>query len=81
MFHDRFFPSTRLHWDCGTLNKVSLSDRVFACQGCEMVLQRDHNAAHNIKQKGLLDLLAAGQADRINARGPGVRLAKASSLE
>ncbi len=82
VFHsvDRFFPSTRLHWDCRTLNEVSLSDRVFACEGCGMVLHRDHNAAHNIKQKGLLDLLAAGQADRVNARGPGVRLAKASSL-
>ncbi len=75
-----FFPSTRLHWECGSLNEVSLSDRVFVCEGCGRVLHRDHNAAHNIKQKGLLDLLAAGQADRVNAHGPGVRLAKASSL-
>ena len=63
VFHraDRFFPSTRLHWDCRTLNEVSLSDRVFACQAYVRVLHRDHNAAHNIKQKGFLDLVAGGQ--------------------
>lgn len=61
-FHkvDRFFPSTKLHADCGTLNDVSLSDRQFACQGCGGWIDRDLNAARNIKYQGIKTMLAAG---------------------
>lgn len=60
---DRFFPSSKLHATCGTLNNLSLSDRTFACQGCGEVLDRDLNAARNIKEQGLVNMLAAGQTD------------------
>lgn len=61
IFHqiDRFFPSTKLHRDCRTLNDVSLSDRVFACQGCGEIINRDENAASNIKHQGLIELSVA----------------------
>lgn len=57
-FHkiDRFYPSTRLHRACGTLNTVTLKDRHFVCQGCGALVDRDLNAAHNIKWRGLEEL-------------------------
>jgi putative transposase len=62
VFHqiDRFFPSSKLHAACGMSNTLSLSDRTFVCQGCGEVLDRDLNAAQNIKRQGLKELLAAG---------------------
>lgn len=80
-FHqiDRFFPSSKLHAACGTLNTLSLADRTFVCQGCGEVLDRDLNAARNIKEQGLLTMLAAGQTDSLNARGQTIRPAQAGA--
>ncbi|HBY93637.1 MAG TPA: transposase [Chloroflexi bacterium] len=73
-FHriDRFFPSSKLHMACGTLNDLSLSDRVFACQGCGVLIDRDLNAALNIKHRGLVELSPVGQPG-VHARGLDVR--------
>ncbi|MCZ7570172.1 MAG: transposase [Ardenticatenaceae bacterium] len=70
-FHriDRFFPSSKLHMVCGTLNNLSLSDRVFTCQGCGALVDRDLNAALNIKHRGLVELSPVGQPG-VHARGP-----------
>ncbi len=38
---------------CSTLVKKSLSVRTHICHGCGVVLDRDHNAAHNILQKAI----------------------------
>ena len=76
---DRFFPSSKLHAACGTLNTLSLSDRTFCCQGCGEVLDRDLNAAHNILQQGLVMMLAAGQTDSLNAHGQRVSPAYAGA--
>jgi len=82
VFHpiDRFFPSTKLHAACGTLNTLSLSDRHFQCAGCGQTVDRDYNAALNIKQQGLLVVLAAGQSDSLNARGLALSPATAGAL-
>mgnify|MGYP006293327751 CR=1 FL=1 len=78
----RFFPSTKTCHHCGTLNNVSLSDREFICQGCGRWVDRDYNAAQNIKERGLLDLnVAAGQTETLNARGAKVRPATAGTLQ
>lgn len=70
---NRFFPSTRLHARCGTLNSVELSHRTFVCGGCGQALDRDLNAAVNIREEGLRIMLAAGHAESANARGEDVR--------
>ena len=75
---DRFLPSSKTCYHCGTINEIELSDREFVCVGCGEVVDRDLNAARNIKHNGLLNMLAAGQTDSLNARGEGVRLATAS---
>lgn len=78
VFHriDRFFPSSKLHMACGTLNTLSLSDRVFECQGCGTLVDRDLNAALNIKHRGLVELSPVGQPG-VYARGLDVRPATA----
>lgn len=41
---------------CGERHKLNLSDRVFTCPNCGLVLNRDHNAAINILGLGLKTL-------------------------
>jgi len=49
---NRFFPSTKLCFDCGSVNDMNLSDRVFKCE-CGIEIDRDLNAAQNIMRQGL----------------------------
>jgi transposase len=44
---DRFFPSTKLCPECGTLNKLTLADRQYVCE-CGYSQDRDIHAAVNI---------------------------------
>lgn len=79
---DRFYPSSKLHAACGELNaNLTLSDRTWVC-GCGAVLDRDLNAAYNIRDEGIRTL-AVGYTEIQNARGGGVRLphAVATSVE
>lgn len=51
---DRFFPSSKTCSCCGWKNNdLKLSDREFICQECGIVIDRDLNAAINIKQEGI----------------------------
>jgi putative transposase len=69
---DRFFPSSKMCHACGAINDtLALSDRHWVC-GCGAVHDRDLNAARNIRDEGLR-ILAAGQAERLNAQGASVR--------
>lgn len=53
----RFDPSSKLHSKCGYLNKeLTLSDRTWVCPKCGGTVDRDMNAAENIKQFGLINL-------------------------
>ena len=47
---DRFFPSSKTCHSCGTIHDMKLSDRLMVCD-CGMVLDRDLNAAMNLKNK------------------------------
>jgi len=61
---DRFYPSSKRCSGCGYIvAKLPLSVRAWTCPKCEVVHDRDHNAAKNI--------VAAGQA--VLACGSGVR--------
>jgi putative transposase len=53
----RRFPSTRLCSSCGRLHgKMPLSQRVFRCVACGLEIDRDLNAAINLKKYGLAHL-------------------------
>ncbi|MFD7398091.1 RNA-guided endonuclease InsQ/TnpB family protein [Streptomyces virginiae] len=49
-----FFPSSKTCSACGWINtELTLADREFACRSCGIVLDRDANAARNIKNHAL----------------------------
>ncbi len=58
---DRFFPSTQLCSGCGCLNPqvkglAGLKERTFVCPACGLTLDRDENAANNLRTYGLRQL-------------------------
>jgi len=58
---DRFFPSTQLCSGCGVLNPqvkglAGLKERTFVCPACGLELDRDENAAINLRAYGLRQL-------------------------
>lgn len=51
---DKWFPSSKICHCCGAINKnLKLSDRIWVCPFCGSVIERDYNAAVNIKSAGL----------------------------
>lgn len=64
---DAFYPSSKTCSNCGTIDSdLSLSDRMFQCNDCGHIQDRDLNAAINLKQ------LAAGHSESLNASGDSV---------
>jgi putative transposase len=50
---DRFFPSSKKCNNCGTVNEnLLLSQRVWECKNCKSEIDRDYNAALNIRDLG-----------------------------
>lgn len=47
----RFEPSTKECSCCGSIQPMKLSDRIFVCKSCGFTLDRDLNAAINIRNK------------------------------
>lgn len=48
---NRFYPSSRLCRNCGTVNKkLTLADRIFICPDCGYKIDRDFNAALNLAE-------------------------------
>ena len=55
----RFAPSSKTCGKCGGINKeLQLKDREWTCKGCNSVLDRDVNAACNIKSFALKNILS-----------------------
>lgn len=50
---DRFFPSSKLCSNCGAKKEtMSLSERIYQCDRCSLVIDRDLNASYNLSQIG-----------------------------
>jgi putative transposase len=47
---DRFFPSTKRCSQCGSERDIGLGDRIYYCEACGQVMDRDLNAAINLEQ-------------------------------
>jgi len=78
---DRFFPSTQLCSACGYQNpKLRLCDREWICPGCETQHRRDQNAAQNLEDEGIRQLVAMGRIETVNACGRYVRPAVAGHV-
>ena len=64
---DRWFPSSKTCSNCGVVKaKLSLSERVYNCDACGLSMDRDLNAAINIR-------VAGSAPETLNARGEDVR--------
>ena len=53
IYIDRLEPTSKKCSGCGNMQEISLRERVFKCNKCNMFLDRDHNAAKNIKRAGM----------------------------
>ena len=54
IFVDRFYPSSKTCNHCGYVNKkLKLSDRQWVCPDCGKIIERDYNAALNIRDEGI----------------------------
>ena len=61
---DRFYPSSKTCSGCGSVKpELSLSERTYVCEDCGMVLDRDLNAAMNLR------MVAVSSIDTQNAYG------------
>jgi len=49
---DRFYPSTKTCSGCGVVQSIRLSERVYKCPDCGLVIDRDLNAAINLSNLG-----------------------------
>ena len=57
---DRWYPSSKTCNMCGSIkDDLTLADRVWTCSACGTTHNRDHNAAINIRNVGLLGLYPA----------------------
>ena len=51
---DKWYPSSKTCRHCGYVNdKLSIADREWTCPSCGSIIERDYNAAINIKNEGL----------------------------
>jgi putative transposase len=65
---DRFYPSSKTCSGCKEVQEhLTLSERIFTCDSCGLVIDRDLNAALNLKD------VAASDTETINACGGDVR--------
>jgi hypothetical protein len=76
---ERWYPSSKTCHECGAVNAaLTLADRNWTCI-CGAHLDRDFNAALNVRTEGV-KILAAGHAESLNARGPGLRLPRMEAI-
>ncbi len=63
LFIGRFEPSSKTCYCCGAKNEtLTLKDREWVCPNCGTLHDRDLNAAKNIRQMGLNNILGAGSS-------------------
>ena len=55
---DKWFASSKICNHCGSKNtKLALGDRTWVCKECGNIIERDYNAAKNILQEGLKQII------------------------
>jgi len=64
---NRWFPSSQICSHCGYLQKLELNERIFRCPKCGLNINRDHNAAINIRREGMR-IIANGAGSQSDMR-------------
>ena len=67
---DRFYPSSKTCSSCSKVKKeLKLSERTYKCEGCGLAIDRDLNAAINIRRLAeSYDVIACGELNKPNAK-------------
>lgn len=69
MLIDRFYPSSKTCSSCGNIkDDLTLTNRTYCCNVCDMKKDRDYNAAINIKNflpKAIGEVKACGSLIRV----------------
>ena len=78
---ERWFASSRLCAQCGWPNgELGLADRRWRCGGCGSLLERDGNAAENLKRWPGLSFPVSGRGGRVSQAMPAVADEASTSL-
>ena len=68
---DRFYPSSKTCNHCGYIKKdLKLSERQWICPVCGEIIDRDYNAARNIKDEGIRILVGSRTPELTLAENP-----------
>ena len=59
---NKYYASTQICSHCGEKHQIELSERTYRCPSCGLVINRDYNAAINIKQEGQREYLKTRSA-------------------
>ena len=63
---DRFYPSSKTCSSCGSIKHVlKLSDRIYRCDKCGLEINRDLNAAFNLKNCYISNVRSVGSEQRL----------------
>ena len=61
---DKWFPSSKMCSECGNIkDSLLLSERIYRCEVCGTILDRDHNASRNIRNEGMRMVLGYSDQD------------------
>ena len=79
---DRWFPSSKTCSYCGAVKEsLSLSERVFHCGLCGFEMDRDENAAVNLRERGISILGARVGNKALGGKAPGAKALNGESAE
>ena len=67
---NKFYPSTKTCHRCEHKQKMALSDRVYLCENCGFVCNRDLNASLNIRDEGIKTYFAESASVGDNEERP-----------
>lgn len=71
---EEYFPSSQICSGCSSKYKLTLSERVYCCQNCSLKMDRDLNAAINIKAAGMSVLKTPVELPRVSVEAGILRL-------
>lgn len=77
---DTYYPSSKTCSNCGYVKtKLDLGERMYVCEKCGNVINRDYNAALNLEN--IARLFAESTSENSNAHGENVRLVSLKDIK
>ncbi len=64
----KFYPSSKTCSFCGASKNLTLSDRIYRCDECNLIIDRDVNASINILSEGIQNLIVREELNPLTIR-------------